>query len=140
MTEQHLLETIDDGVATLTMNRPESLNALSPDMMERFVLPADVAELWETDPGAAAHRLVLARSPQQRLRPVEGLRFMAVSQRREPVLADFGAPVSSWSAGVRVGHPPESRSRWRRGSRLRGCHRSRTGAGARTRPTGSRAR
>jgi 2-(1,2-epoxy-1,2-dihydrophenyl)acetyl-CoA isomerase len=36
MTEKHLLETVDDGVATLTMNRPESLNALSPDMMERF--------------------------------------------------------------------------------------------------------
>jgi 2-(1,2-epoxy-1,2-dihydrophenyl)acetyl-CoA isomerase len=31
--EKHLLERVDDGVATLTMNRPESLNALSPSMM-----------------------------------------------------------------------------------------------------------
>lgn len=30
----HLLETIENGVATLTMNRPESLNALSGEMTE----------------------------------------------------------------------------------------------------------
>ena len=29
----HLLETIDRGIATLTMNRPEARNALSPSMM-----------------------------------------------------------------------------------------------------------
>ena len=29
----HLIETIHAGVATLTMNRPEALNALSPQMM-----------------------------------------------------------------------------------------------------------
>ena len=29
-----LLESISDGVATLTMNRPESLNALSGQMMD----------------------------------------------------------------------------------------------------------
>ena len=33
MSEKHLLESADNGVVTLTMNRPESLNALSPDMM-----------------------------------------------------------------------------------------------------------
>ena len=30
---QDLLETIEDGVAVLTMNRPDSRNAMSPDMM-----------------------------------------------------------------------------------------------------------
>lgn len=36
MTEAHLIETNDDGVVTLTMNRPASLNALSGDMMGRL--------------------------------------------------------------------------------------------------------
>jgi acyl-CoA reductase-like NAD-dependent aldehyde dehydrogenase len=31
---QHLLEAVSDGVATLTLNRPERLNALSTPMME----------------------------------------------------------------------------------------------------------
>lgn len=30
---QDLIETIEDGVATLTMNRPDARNALTPDMM-----------------------------------------------------------------------------------------------------------
>jgi 2-(1,2-epoxy-1,2-dihydrophenyl)acetyl-CoA isomerase len=34
MTE--LIETIDNGVATLTMNRPDALNALSDAMMDAF--------------------------------------------------------------------------------------------------------
>ena len=33
VSEKHLLEKVEDGVAVLTMNRPESLNALSPLMM-----------------------------------------------------------------------------------------------------------
>jgi 2-(1,2-epoxy-1,2-dihydrophenyl)acetyl-CoA isomerase len=33
VSEKHLLEKVEDGVAVLTMNRPESLNALSPSMM-----------------------------------------------------------------------------------------------------------
>ncbi len=36
MSEPHLLETIENGVATLTMNRPDSLNALSDEMMSGF--------------------------------------------------------------------------------------------------------
>ena len=36
MTDAHLIETCEDGVAMLTMNRPESLNALSGDMMSRL--------------------------------------------------------------------------------------------------------
>src|SRR6516225_5086079 len=32
--EQHLLEAVSDGVATLTLNRPEWLNALSASIME----------------------------------------------------------------------------------------------------------
>ena len=32
--EQHLIETISEGVATLTLNRPDRLNALSTPIME----------------------------------------------------------------------------------------------------------
>ncbi len=41
MSEKHLIESVDDGVVTLTMNRPESLNALSGEMMSglREVVP-----------------------------------------------------------------------------------------------------
>ena len=33
MSEEHLIETLDNGVVTLTLNRPASLNALSGSMM-----------------------------------------------------------------------------------------------------------
>jgi enoyl-CoA hydratase/carnithine racemase len=32
--EKHLIETTADGVATLTLNRPDRLNALSTPIME----------------------------------------------------------------------------------------------------------
>jgi 2-(1,2-epoxy-1,2-dihydrophenyl)acetyl-CoA isomerase len=34
MTEDVLRQSVEDGVLTLTMNRPERLNALSPDMLQ----------------------------------------------------------------------------------------------------------
>lgn len=37
VTDSHLLESIENGIATLTMNRPESLNALSDQMMKGFL-------------------------------------------------------------------------------------------------------
>ncbi|HKI75064.1 MAG TPA: enoyl-CoA hydratase [Pseudomonadales bacterium] len=37
MSNEHLLERIEAGVAVLTMNRPESLNALSDEMMAGFM-------------------------------------------------------------------------------------------------------
>lgn len=37
MSNEYLLETIENGVATLTMNRPESLNALNAGMMNGFM-------------------------------------------------------------------------------------------------------
>lgn len=37
MADQHLLETGDDGVTTLTLNRPERLNAITGDMFERLL-------------------------------------------------------------------------------------------------------
>ena len=50
---QHLLETIDNGIATLTMNRPEARNALSAEMM------AALAEAMPRLAQDAAVRLVV---------------------------------------------------------------------------------
>ena len=36
MTNEHLLERVEQGVAVLTMNRPESLNAMSSEMIAGF--------------------------------------------------------------------------------------------------------
>lgn len=48
MTEPHLHVAIDDGVAILTMNRPEKRNALSPEMLVRM---ADAWRKIRDDPG-----------------------------------------------------------------------------------------
>jgi enoyl-CoA hydratase/carnithine racemase len=45
--EQHLLEAVSDGVATLTLNRPERLNALSTPIMEGLL--EALPRLWQTD-------------------------------------------------------------------------------------------
>ena len=37
----HLLEHIEDGVATLTLNRPEALNALSMDIRNGLIEALD---------------------------------------------------------------------------------------------------
>ena len=42
--EQHLLEAVSDGVATLTLNRPERLNALSTPIMEGLLEARQSAE------------------------------------------------------------------------------------------------
>ncbi|MEX2615800.1 MAG: enoyl-CoA hydratase [Alphaproteobacteria bacterium] len=46
-----LLENVADGVATLTMNRPEALNAMTPDMMAAAL---DALTRHANDPGVRA--------------------------------------------------------------------------------------
>lgn len=45
MNEQHLIYSVEEGVATITFNRPSKLNALTPAMlMDFFKLVAEAAE------------------------------------------------------------------------------------------------
>ncbi|MFL6649026.1 MAG: enoyl-CoA hydratase-related protein, partial [Sulfurifustaceae bacterium] len=48
MNEQHVLTDVADGIATITLNRPEALNALSPTMMQGLI---DETGRFERDPG-----------------------------------------------------------------------------------------
>src|SRR3972149_3920201 len=50
-SEKHLLVNIQDGVAVLTLNRPEKLNALSPAMLQQAIA---TLEQFATDPAAGA--------------------------------------------------------------------------------------
>ena len=45
-----ILTTLDNGVATLTFNRPDRLNALSPDLITQSI---DTLTRWEEDPNVA---------------------------------------------------------------------------------------
>ena len=47
MSEQHLLTDVTDGVATLTLNRPTALNALSAEMTQALI---DTTARLERDP------------------------------------------------------------------------------------------
>jgi 2-(1,2-epoxy-1,2-dihydrophenyl)acetyl-CoA isomerase len=47
MTADHLLADVHDGVAVLTFNRPERLNALSPEMVQRAIA---TLERYAVDP------------------------------------------------------------------------------------------
>jgi len=44
MSDQHILYEASDGIATITLNRPEQLNALLPEMNDRLPLLIDQAE------------------------------------------------------------------------------------------------
>jgi enoyl-CoA hydratase/carnithine racemase len=43
MNQEHILYSTDRGVATLTFNRPDKLNALTPDMLSQFFARVDEA-------------------------------------------------------------------------------------------------
>lgn len=44
MSNDHILYAVDDGIATITLNRPEALNALLPEMNDRLPALVDQAE------------------------------------------------------------------------------------------------
>ena len=60
MSEPHLLVDVADGIAVLTMNRPEKRNALSPEMLVRM------AEAWRTVRDDPAIRVAVLTGAGQR--------------------------------------------------------------------------
>ncbi len=92
-----LLESVDDGVATLTMNRPERRNALSPAMLEALLealprLAADaeigVVVLTGTEPAFCAGGDVKAMA--------EGREFAAQSLEEKAELLRRAMETSRW--------------------------------------------
>ena len=92
-----LLESVDDGVATLTMNRPERRNALSPAMLEALLealprLAADaeigVVVLTGTEPAFCAGGDVKAMA--------EGREFAAGSLEEKAELLRRAMETSRW--------------------------------------------
>ncbi len=92
-----LLESVDDGVATLTMNRPERRNALSPAMLEALLealprLAADaqigVVVLSGTEPAFCAGGDVKAMA--------EGREFAAGSLEEKAELLRRAMETSRW--------------------------------------------
>jgi 2-(1,2-epoxy-1,2-dihydrophenyl)acetyl-CoA isomerase len=83
-----LIETVDDGIATLTLNRPDRLNALSPEMLKglleaiaRLGTDAAVGVIVVTGAGRGFCAGGDAKSMGERVlwdfeRRLEGLRFM----------------------------------------------------------------
>ena len=59
MTEDHVLLTVEDGIALVTLNRPHVLNALSQALMEQLA-----AALEQCDRDAAVRCIVLWGGPR----------------------------------------------------------------------------
>jgi enoyl-CoA hydratase/carnithine racemase len=85
MAEPHLLFDVHDGVARLTMNRPEKLNAISPEMTVRL------AEAWDA----------VAADPDVRVALLTGAGERAFSAgadlaRLIPLLTRSRSPEDEW--------------------------------------------
>ncbi len=85
MTEQHILVEVKDGIGTITFNRPESRNALSPQMVDGLI---DTSARFERDAGV---RCVLLRGAGDHFMAggdVKGF-HKALTEDREGHLARF---------------------------------------------------
>lgn len=75
-------------------------------MMERWVLPPWAHGVVERAPGPAPHRLLVARLAGGRFLPVSSLAVVGEAGPNAVSLRDFGPPILTWSAGLRVGGGP----------------------------------
>lgn len=91
MNDQHILLTIENSIATLTLNRPDKLNAISLAMLDQ--LEASVASLEKN----RDVRVVIVASASERAFCVG-----ADIKEWEGVIADD--PIAMWRAWDRPGH------------------------------------
>ena len=59
MTTDHVLDDLTDGILTITLNRPDRRNAMSPEMIERL---GDLLERADTDPAVLRTRQMALRA------------------------------------------------------------------------------
>jgi 2-(1,2-epoxy-1,2-dihydrophenyl)acetyl-CoA isomerase len=113
-----LLETVEDGVAWLTLNRPERLNALSPEMtaglaeaLQRFAIDATVGAVVITGAGrgwcaGGDVKTMESRGANQTLEDrVEGLRRahqlpLLIRTVAKVVIAMINGPVAGAGLGL----------------------------------------
>ena len=91
MTDSHILFAIQDSIATITLNRPEKLNAISLAMLDQ--IEATVAALEQN----RAARVVIVTGAGERAFSVG-----ADIKEWEQVIADN--PIAMWRAWDRPGH------------------------------------
>jgi len=89
MSDPHLLVDVEDGVAVVTMNRPERMNAMTPEMVVRM------AEAWTT----------VAADPSVRVAVVTGAGEKAFTVgadlgRLIPLLTGARAPDDEWDEAM----------------------------------------
>ena len=82
-----LLETVADGVATLTMNRPEALNAMTPDMMPAAL---DALTRFANDPDV---RAIILTGAGRGFCAGADLKAIASGARRERYKTDGEGPM-----------------------------------------------
>ena len=122
MSYEHILYAVDDGVATITLNRPERLNALTPTM-RRELLEAALAS--EEDPevravivtGAGrgfcsggdvkamqeANEKRQSNPLEERMAPIRDRVLLAIHQSSKPYIAAVNGPAAGAGFSIALG-------------------------------------
>jgi len=113
MTDKSILLNVNNGIATLTLNRPEKKNAFTIDMIDLW---ASALENWRNDP--QVHVIVLTGSgndfcsgidfssfgAQEKLGPYEVKNLLWEKIHRIPlILQDIDKPVIAVMRGLAIG-------------------------------------
>lgn len=108
-----VLFEVTDGVARVTLNRPQAINALTLDMCEamlgRFQAWVDDDSVAEVEFRGAGERGFCAGADVRRLRehvldqPELARRFFEVEYTLNALLAEYPKPITSYMSGITMG-------------------------------------